>query len=201
MTQGGDEGQWWPREVVMKGSGDEGSVECDFGKWWRREVVTKGVWWLREVVMKGVWWRREVVRKGSGAWWELVTKGSGDWGKWWGSVVTKGTGDEGSVDFASAPLCSATTGCSCVCSSMRFLNLWLQISMEWLHDCCHLVLPCGLATWCCKTHCNGCMDVAWGLCWGGSRRTKLCVFPCKLAAGGDERYLFVRRVRLGSFRA
>ena len=35
MTQGGDEGQWWPREMMTKGSGEE-------GKWWRREVVRKG---------------------------------------------------------------------------------------------------------------------------------------------------------------
>ena len=40
------------------------------------------------------------------------------------------------------PLCSARSGCSCVRSSMRFLSLWLQIALEWLHDCCHLVLPC-----------------------------------------------------------
>ena len=40
------------------------------------------------------------------------------------------------------PLCSATSGCSRVRSSMRFLNLWLQIALERLHDCCHLVLPC-----------------------------------------------------------
>ena len=40
------------------------------------------------------------------------------------------------------PLCSATGGCSCVRSSMRVLNLWLQIAVEWLHDGCHLVLPC-----------------------------------------------------------
>ena len=40
------------------------------------------------------------------------------------------------------PLCSATSGCSCVRSSMRFLNLWLQIALERLHDCCHLVLTC-----------------------------------------------------------
>ena len=31
--------------------------------------------------------------------------------------------------------------CSCLRSSMRFLKLWLQIALEWLHDCCHLVLP------------------------------------------------------------
>ena len=40
------------------------------------------------------------------------------------------------------PLCSATSGCSCVRSFMRFLNLWLQIALEWLHDCCHALLPC-----------------------------------------------------------
>ena len=40
------------------------------------------------------------------------------------------------------PLCSATGGCSCVHSSMRFVNLRMQIALEWLHDCCHLVLPC-----------------------------------------------------------
>ena len=34
------------------------------------------------------------------------------------------------------PLCSATRGCSCVRSSLRFLNLWLQITLEWLHECC-----------------------------------------------------------------
>ena len=40
------------------------------------------------------------------------------------------------------PLCSGTSGCVCVRSSARFLNLWLQIALWWLHDCCHLVLPC-----------------------------------------------------------
>ena len=33
------------------------------------------------------------------------------------------------------------------------------------------------------------MNVAWGLCWGGSRNTKPFVFPCEVAAGGDGRYL------------
>ena len=63
------------------------------------------------------------------------------------------------------PLCSATSGCSCVRSSLRFLNLWLQIALEWLHDCCHLVLPMCVergrfAMGCCETHCNGCLG-----CW------------------------------------
>ena len=33
------------------------------------------------------------------------------------------------------------------------------------------------------------MNVSWDLCWGGSWSTKPGVFPCKVAAGGDERYL------------
>ena len=37
--------------------------------------------------------------------------------------------------------------------------------------------------------CTGCMTIAWGLFWGGSRSTKPCVFPCKVAAAGDEGYL------------
>ena len=33
------------------------------------------------------------------------------------------------------------------------------------------------------------MTVAWAMLWGGSRSTKPRVFPCKVAAGDDERYL------------
>ena len=49
--------------------------------------------------------------------------------------------------------------------------------MAALHDWCHALLPCSVAmcvdtcrfaTWCCKTHCNGCVNVAW------------CVFGRKL---------------------
>ena len=48
---------------------------------------------------------------------------------------------------------------------------------------------CGFATGSCETHCNGCMNVAWAMFWGGSRSTKPYVFPCKVAAADDERYL------------
>ena len=41
----------------------------------------------------------------------------------------------------------------------------------------------------CRSHWNGCMNVAWAMFWEGSRSTKPCVFPCKVAAAGDERYL------------
>ena len=53
----------------------------------------------------------------------------------------------------------------CVRSYRVFWNLCLQIALEWLHD------------------------VARAMFWGGSRSTKPCVFPCKVAAAGDERYL------------
>ena len=33
------------------------------------------------------------------------------------------------------------------------------------------------------------VNVAWAMFWGGSRSTKPCVFPCKVAAGDDARYL------------
>ena len=52
-----------------------------------------------------------------------------------------------------------------------------------------IVMAAWMCTWCCKMHYNGCMNVAWGLCSGGSRSTKPCVFPCKVAAAGDEGYL------------
>ena len=41
----------------------------------------------------------------------------------------------------------------------------------------------------CGSHWNGCMNVACCVLWGGSRSTKPCVFPCKVVAVGDERYL------------
>ena len=59
------------------------------------------------------------------------------------------------------------------CSSMRFLKLWS------------------------RSHCSGCMNVAWAMFWGGSRSTKPCVFPCKVAAAGDERYLVCAAVAAG----
>ena len=69
------------------------------------------------------------------------------------------------VSCANCSSCFAPSGCVSVRSSMRFLKLWWQIALEWLHD------------------------VASALCWGGSRSMKPCVFPCKVAAAGDERYL------------
>ena len=53
--------------------------------------------------------------------------------------------------------------------------VWVVLCVSW---------SCG-----CRSHWNGCMNVAWAMFWGGSRSTKPCVFPCKVAAAGDERYL------------
>ena len=64
-----------------------------------------------------------------------------------------------------------------------------MIAVIW---CCHVrrcMRGSRVATSCCKTHCYECMNVAWALFWGGSRSTKPCIFPCKVAAAGDERYL------------
>ena len=49
----------------------------------------------------------------------------------------------------------------------------------------------------CRSHWNGCMNVVWAMLRGGSRRTKPCVFPCKVAAGDDERYLVCATVAAG----
>ena len=55
-----------------------------------------------------------------------------------------------------------------------------------VHVCVVLCVSCSSG---CRSHWNGCMNVAWAMLWGGSRSTKPCVFPCKVAGGDDERYL------------
>ena len=52
----------------------------------------------------------------------------------------------------------------------------------------------------CRSHWNGCMNVACRVLWGGSRSTKPCVFPClKWLQPAMKGTSCVRRVRLGSF--
>ena len=55
---------------------------------------------------------------------------------------------------------------------------------------------CRFAMWYCESYYNDFMNIAWGLYCGGSRSTKICVcvFPCKVAAVGDERYLLCAAV-------
>ena len=60
----------------------------------------------------------------------------------WLQATMKGTSCVRRVRFGSfrvqsvPPMGFATSGCSCVRSSMRFLTLWWQIALEWLHECC-----------------------------------------------------------------
>ena len=60
----------------------------------------------------------------------------------WLQPAMKGTSSVRRVRLGSflsrivPPMCFATSGCSCVRSSMRFLKLWLQIALEWLHEYC-----------------------------------------------------------------
>ena len=212
VTKGsGDEGKWWRREVwrrkevVTKGSGDEGKCD-DERKWWRREVVTKGSG------DEGKWWRREVVTKGSGdegKWWGrgVVTKGSGEEGEWWGRGVQIALEwlHEGCMGYVLGrkpeheTLCfSVSSGCRrrwqvprlCGgCGWGRFVReLFLLCVLQRVVVSVCVVL-CGSWISGCRLHCNGCMNVAWAMFWGGSGSTKPCVFPCKVAAGDDERYL------------
>ena len=59
----------------------------------------------------------------------------------WLQPAMKGTSSVRRVRLGSfharivPPMCVATIGCSSVRSSMRFLKLWLQIALEWLHEC------------------------------------------------------------------
>ena len=71
-------------------------------------------------------------------------------------------------------------GCRSHCDGCMIVVIW----------CCH---ACGEMQVCYRmlrnVYCNGCMNVARALFWGGSRSTKPCIFPCKVASAGDERYL------------
>ena len=72
-------------------------------------------------------------------------------------------------------------GCGCgrlvpsMCFAWMVVPVYVILCVSW---------SCG-----CRSHWNGYMNVAWAMLWGGSRSTKPCVFPCKVAAGDDERYL------------
>ena len=66
--------------------------------------------------------------------------------------------------------------CSCVRSSMRFLTLWCQIALEWLHD------------------------VAWAMCVGEEAGARNRVFfRVKWLQPAMKATSSVRRLRLGSF--
>ena len=85
--------------------------------------------------------------------------------------VMKGTSSVRRLRFGSfrvqsvPPLCSATSGCSCVRSSMPFLEsvvadrIGMAASLS-SFDVATCVDRCRFATGCCETQCHGCMNVA-----------------------------------------
>ena len=63
----------------------------------------------------------------------------------------------------------------------------LQAALEWCLFVCVVIGCFGICA--CRIALEWLHDVARALFWGGSRSAKPCVFPCKVAAAGDERYL------------
>ena len=119
VTMGsGEEGKWWGREVVTMGSGEE-------GKWWGREVVALGATWI----LHGVCFGEEAGARNlvffRVKWLQPAMKGISCvrrlWLRSFGSFYV---------------FCN--NGCSCVRIAKCFLELWLQIALEWLHECCML---------------------------------------------------------------
>ena len=100
---------------------------------------------------------------------------------WGGSRSTKPCVFPCKVAAAGDEVPRVCGGCGCgrlvpsMCFATMVLPVCVVLCVSW---------SCG-----CRSHWNGCMNVAWALFWGGSRSTKPCVFPCKVAAAGDERYL------------
>ena len=96
------------------------------------------------------------------------------------------------VFFRVKSLQPAMKGTSCV-RQLRFGSFRVQ-SVPPICVLQRVVVPVCVVlcvSWRCggRSHWNGCMHVAWAMLWGGSRSTKPCIFPCKVAAGDDERYL------------
>ena len=153
---GGDDGRWWWWEVVRKGSGDE-------ARWWWWEVVTmgsgeEGKWWRRQVVSWGgsrstkpCVFRCQVAAAGDERYLcvlqQVVVSMCAVLCRRW--KVPRLCGGCGCGRFAFfLPHCNGGLKLLWVCLCVRryrvFWNLWLQIAVEWLHDCCHLVF------WCCS---------------------------------------------------
>ena len=96
------------------------------------------------------------------------------------------------VCFSGESGCSQRWRVPCVCGGSgqdRFEVNRILFGVLQRGDANRIVMAAWMCTCCWKTHCNGCMNVAWGWFWGGSRSTKPCVFWCKVAGAGDEGYL------------
>ena len=155
MKGSGDEGKWWRRGVVMKGCGYDGKCwgrevvtkgSGDEGEWWRREVGTMG---SGDVVLEAVYvvlcvsWSCGCRSHCNGCRMlhglcfgeEAGARNRVFFRVKWLQPAMKGTSSVrrlrlGSFRTRLVPsMCFATSGCSCVRSSMRFLKLWLQIAL------------------------------------------------------------------------
>ena len=78
-----------------------------------------------------------------------------------------------------------------------------SVRAAWLLSFCvaMCVERCGFTTWCRKTHCNGCMDVAWASFWGKAGAGNLVFFRVKWLRPAMKGTSCVRGVRLRSNRA
>ena len=136
--------------------------------WWRvvRDVTIHHVSLHQKRIDYDEGWCARMGSGEEGKWWwrGVVKKGSDDEGKWWRrEVMMKGSGEEG---------------------KWWRREVVKKGSGDEGKECWGLHGICGG-----RSHWNGYMNVAWAMLWGGSRSTKPCVFPCKVAAGDDERYL------------
>ena len=100
---------------------------------------------------------------------------------------------------------SSCFGCACVCVVIGYFGICACRS-HW-NGCMTLVIWCSgvvlcvdrcrFATWCCEPHCDGYMMLH-GKCFGEEVEARnLVFFPCKVAAGDDERYLVCAAVAAG----
>ena len=168
VTQGsGGKGKWWGKEVVTQRSDDEGKGGGDEGKWWWRKCwkmhcngcmnVACSVLWGGSRSTKPCVFPCKVAAAGVQRYLVCVC-----------AAVAAGV-------VLVPPLCSATSGCSCV-------PVCVVLCVSWI---------CG-----CRSQWNGCMNVACPVLWGGSRSTKPWV-SFKVAAAGDDSCLMCAAVAAG----
>ena len=120
-----------------------------------------------------------------------MTKRSVDLGKWWPwEVVTVMAacllhglcfGARSLVFFRVKWLQAAMKGTLCVrrLGFGSFQAYLISSPFVFCNDANRFAMAAWMRTWCCKTHCNGCMNVAWASFWGGGRSTKpyaICFF-------------------------
>ena len=116
-----------------------------------------------------------------------------------GACIGEEAGAWGLPFFRVKWLQAAVKGSLCVRQVRAGLGVVRSVYKCWFDVFCEFLRLA--ATWCfgslgCKTHCNGRMNVAWALCWGGSRSMGPSVFPCKAAAAGDEGELLCEAVAI-----